>query len=459
MKSTIILIVSILQLFLLPTWKAAILRRGNPLAFNQAKTFFNYIRKSGVTQFANHYSRVKDVKTLKFLWGDELEYGIFAYNEDTKSYDIATCRGVDIQTSLEQLESKLSSLSYGNIWQPEYGSWMVETVPRGPYDGFASTLLSVERSMQLRRKRLHSALRPNEIAPSLTAFPMLGVRTTGLCGNITVTDSTSSSQAAVAAEEAALQANNSIAMSCYIRDDAINPHPRFTTLTKNIRLRRGKKVNINIPKEDSNEMIHMDAMAFGMGCCCLQITMQSSSDRESRFLHDQLAILSPFFLALSAATPILKGQLAATDTRWDTISQAVDDRTAAESGEVDITSGVALPDPELAGNGVKRLSKSRYSSVSRFIGRASSSEEADDLERLNDIDANFDAELYKYATSFPDIDQSLARHIAHLFTRDPLVIFEDAIYLDDQRALVRNYVLICSIYLDSNISLTCIGSF
>ena len=29
------------------------------------------------------------------------------------------------------------------------------------------------------------------------------------------------------------------------------------------------------------------------------------------------------------------------------------------------------------------------------------------------------------------IDESLASHIAHLFTRDPLVIFDDAIYLDD----------------------------
>jgi glutamate--cysteine ligase catalytic subunit len=440
MKSIILLAVIIFGV--LPVWKAAILRRGNPLAFNQAKQFFSSVRKSGVTQFASHYTRVKDVKTAKFLWGDELEYGIFAFNEDTKTYDIATCRGVDIQTELDQLESKLSGLSYGSLWQPEYGSWMVETVPRGPYDGFASTLLSVERSMQLRRKRLHSALRPNEIAPSLTAFPMLGVRATGLCGecnaNSTTSVSTNSSSqtSAVAAHEAALQSNNSVSLSCYIRDDAINPHPRFTTLTKNIRMRRGRKVDIKIPKEDSSGMIHMDAMAFGMGCCCLQITMQSSSDRESRFLHDQLAILSPFFLALSAATPILKGQLAGTDTRWETISQAVDDRTAVESGEVELSSGVAVPDPDLAGNGVKRLYKSRYSSVSRYIGKAASSEEAQDLERMNDIDANIDEDLYKYISSFPDIDESLAKHIAHLFTRDPLVIFDDAIALDDQRALV-----------------------
>ncbi len=44
-----------------------------------------------------------------------------------------------------------------------------------------------------------------------------------------------------------------------------------------------------------------------MGCCCLQITQQFSSELESRFMHDQLAILSPLFMSLSAASPIFKG--------------------------------------------------------------------------------------------------------------------------------------------------------
>jgi hypothetical protein len=33
--------------------------------------------------------------------------------------------------------------------------------------------------------------------------------------------------------------------------------------------------------------IHMDAMAFGMGCCCLQITFQAKDMDESRFMYDQ----------------------------------------------------------------------------------------------------------------------------------------------------------------------------
>ena len=79
----------------------------------------------------------------------------------------------------------------------------------------------------------------------------------------------------------------------YVPDYVINPHPRFAALTRNIRARRGEKVNIKIPlykdentpefsqdpsapsflppgyKFEEDKQIHMDCMAFGMGMCCL----------------------------------------------------------------------------------------------------------------------------------------------------------------------------------------------
>jgi hypothetical protein len=39
----------------------------------------------------------------------------------------------------------------------------VEAVPRDPYGGFVSDLLLVEKNMQLRRLRLHAALKDNEV--------------------------------------------------------------------------------------------------------------------------------------------------------------------------------------------------------------------------------------------------------------------------------------------------------
>lgn len=52
-------------------------------------------------------------------------------------------------------------------------------------------------------------------------------------------------------------------------------------------------------------------------------------------MYDQLAVLSPIMLALTAATPILKGRLVDTDVRWNTIATSVDDRTPAERGLLD----------------------------------------------------------------------------------------------------------------------------
>ena len=63
----------------------------------------------------------------------------------------------------------------------------------------------------------------------------------------------------------------------------------------------------------------MDAMAFGMGMACLQCTFSTKNVDQARFIHDQLHIFSPLFLALTAATPILKGKLSALDVRWKII--------------------------------------------------------------------------------------------------------------------------------------------
>ena len=46
-------------------------------------------------------------------------------------------------------------------------------------------------------------------------------------------------------------------------------------------------------QETLRAAVHMDAMAFGMGCCCLQITFQAKDVEESRFMYDQLAVMAP----------------------------------------------------------------------------------------------------------------------------------------------------------------------
>lgn len=206
------------------------------------------------------------------------------------------------------------------------------------------------------------------------------------------------------------------------------------------------------PTEQSTEMIeeveedletvrasiHMDAMAFGMGCCCLQITFQAKDMDESRFMYDQLAVMAPIMMALTASTPIMKGRIADTDARWGIISESVDDRTLAERGRPDPNA----PYDELAGKGQRRIYKSRYDSISTYIYQGSAFENANPsikndlanrvLNSYNDIPVPIDEDVYKELRD-AGIDPALSQHIAHLYIRDPLVIFDGAVEeLDDE---------------------------
>eukprot|EP01084_Bolivina_argentea_P205342 350806_1 len=289
----------------------------------------------------------------------------------------------------------------------------------------------------------------------MTNFPMLGVP--GSCFTTTFTPP-----------------GGPITDSEYVSDDIISPHPRFRTLTANIRARRGKKVNIRVPlfEDDATPEfkdnkgfprdVHMDAMAFGMGCCCLQLTFQGRDVAESRYMYDKLLVLSPIMLALSAATPIHRGRLVNTDVRWDVISASVDDRTPAEQGEVVVRENSSSI-PEMAGGGVIRQPKSRYGSASRFIysqqaadaanGEGSSANTVQvpehtrgdaskhnnntilEGEDFNDLNVPLNDDVLKLMTS-KNIDNTLARHISHIFSRDPLVLFEGCIEeIDDEREI------------------------
>merc|ERR1719311_1842469 len=106
--------------------------------------------------------------------------------------------------------------------------------------------------------------------------------------------------------------------------------------------RAARPVGAPVPESaaaaDEMAEVYMDAMAFGMGCCCLQVTFQAREVAESRHLYDQLAALTPMLLALTAATPYARGQLLDSDSRWDIISQSVDDRMPAERRGPDMVS-------------------------------------------------------------------------------------------------------------------------
>lgn len=310
-----------------------------------------------------------------------------------------------------------------NTWHPEWGAWMIEATPRLPYGKNTHDLLKLEESLSFRRARIQNMLPPGSGLCSLPAWPRMG--TPGFVDGFE-------------------QVQGDKSTSNYLPDFIINPHPRFGTLVQNIRRRRGKKVEIHVPVfidektnlklindslstlpnfkeiEDKSE-IYMDAMGFGMGCCCLQVTFQGRDLKESRYLYDQLSVLCPIFLSLSAGSPIFKGFLANTDVRWNVISQSVDCRTPKERGLVGL-------DTQNKQRGRMRIRKSRYSSVNLYI--SDSPLLKNKIQFYNDLETEMNQETYDTLIN-NGVDDILSRHIAHLFIRDPLVVFSDRIYVDD----------------------------
>ncbi|KAI0220754.1 glutamate--cysteine ligase [Massospora cicadina] len=407
-----------------------LLSLGTPLHWNDAKQHAHKVRKHGIQQFINIYHKLKNRKNDVLLWGDEVEYMMVAFDHENQKARLSL-RVNEILPRLqeEEVEAAKKSLSIPTAWRPEYGRYMLEGTPGSPYEGSIQDLLKVERNMKLRRQTARSHMRDNEAPLTLTSFPKLG------SGDFL---------------EPAHPAKGDASRSLFLPDEIINPHARFP-LNRNSerslptsRRRRGSKVAINIPiyhdintpkpfidpsipmdrglfPEDKEaaagaalpDHIYMDAMGFGMGCCCLQITFQASNILEARRLYDQLAPLSPIMLALTAAAPIFRGLLADIDCRWTVIAQSVDDRTPQERGKE------PLKDSRFV------INKSRYDSIDSYLSLDSTFK-----AEYNDLDLVYDREIYQTLRDH-DIDDQLARHISHLFIRDPLVVFEELLEQDD----------------------------
>eukprot|EP01022_Parablepharisma_sp_SALTPOND_P000259 TRINITY_DN1010_c0_g1_i3.p1 TRINITY_DN1010_c0_g1~~TRINITY_DN1010_c0_g1_i3.p1 ORF type:complete len:447 (-),score=37.23 TRINITY_DN1010_c0_g1_i3:47-1387(-) len=159
--------------------------------------------------------------------------------------------------------------------------------------------------------------------------------------------------------------------------------------------------------------IYMDSMAFGMGCCCLQLTYQAQTIDHARYLHDQLLAIAPILAALSASAPIYRGRLGDIDLRFNVISQSVDDRTVEERN----------PQSE------HYIPKPRYGHNSHYISNHDSVMSHHNDTTVLEVDPEHIRLLKETG-----VDDRLAYHIASLFVRDPLVVFEKGVEVDDQKS-------------------------
>ncbi|KAA8646486.1 glutamate--cysteine ligase [Aspergillus tanneri] len=412
-----------------------LLALGTALDWPQAKKRANQVRNWGIEQLLANWQRAKGKERDALLWGDEVEYLVVAVDDEAKKARLSLAQA-EILKSLAQDEALWKAgTSSGQHdgeepphFHPEFGRFMLEATPGRPWGIDFKDLLKVESNMKWRRVVAKSHMAPNEYPITLTTFPRLGTKDDYIRPYYPPSGPALRSQ--------------------FVPDEIANPHIRFPTLAANIRSRRGRKVELNVPvfkdkntpqpfkdptinynlhnwPEDDDvrngaakdDHVYMDAMAFGMGSCCLQITFQAKNMTEGRKLYDQLSPLGPILLALTAATPIYKGFLVDTDVRWNQISNAVDDRTREELGEVPLQ------------NDRWRIPKSRYASNSTYI-----SQDPRLRKEYLDPDLTVDEDIKKRLMD-DGMDELLATHFAHLFIRDPLVIFsEDLEKLDLNKA-------------------------
>ena len=362
------------------------------------------IKRYGILQAWNLYRTFKDLnkKQDELKWGEELEYEIVAMDKRDNGIKIHA-EGYQIVSDILQECNDIE----GFIFQPEFGSWMIEAVPDKPYKLYdANASFDALSSLMKRRKIINDkSFRSGVGITSFASFPNLGTK-----------DSFISLNEDLYNIENYMEHNN-FTKSDYILDEFTNPHPRFSTMLQSVRNRRGKKVDIQVPLYPDSETgvgkidgnispgnIYMDAQHFGMGWWCLQVTYEAKNVDHAKYLHDSFVPLGPIFGALSASAPIYKGQLSNWDYRWNIISASVDSRTDEEK------------DP----NSSNFVPKSRYSTINHYISDHPffSEDSLNDGKRLKINQEHY--ELLKNE----GMSDRLAYHFAALFVPDSLVIYK-----------------------------------
>ena len=395
---------------------------GRALEYDESKPFHKIIKDAFVKY------TIQTIQNEKFcrkpLFGTEFEFHKIKVNDNEKKVLLDLTGQNDVHNFGTKIKLNDTIISH------EYGGWMIEALPNKPLD-----ILDISHMSESIRKvyRELDDTFGNESILSFASFPIIS------CFDyFSVEDYYKGLKEE---EEEKLEEDkkenekedkkieiditqNPYSESQFLNDMIINRHPRFGCLTRNIRLRRGKKVEIKIPifkdkntitkptnEEPYPNYIYMDAMGFGMGNSSLQITLGACCLKSASHLYDQLIPFTAIFLALSSCSPFYKGKISDYDNRWSVISQSVDDRT----------------DEEKDVNNPKFIYKSRYSHVYSYISETSYCHDFNNDYKKFPINENYYNDFINNGFS-----KKLAMHFSNLLVRDPLVIFSEKINLSDE---------------------------
>ena len=371
-----------------------------PLTIDESQSIKRQLKRDGILQFLNLYKKFKDFenKDKVFKFGYEIELHLLKADTNTngeKNYKL----------QLQTKDYKKPNEDFNIV--DEYGAWMLEVIPSKPLDTYINGCGIYNQISNLNTKV--KQLVGDNIPFYGPNYPKFG------------TNSFKHSYS----EQYIEGVNNQFSDSKYLDDKIINPHCRFTGLTKNVRERRGENPQIIVPmfqdkKTQMNEVlpneklpgkIHLDAFSFGMGMNSIQETFATKNVDAARWMYDQFHVLTPMMLALSAATPVVKGKLSDWDTRWKLLEMGCDDRTEAER---------------------KNIAKSRYSTINYYI-----SNDKRNTKKYNNLKHTINKSIKKFMKNEAkkmdiEIDNKLLDHFSYLWVRDPLVVFPSRINISNE---------------------------
>ena len=144
---------------------------GETLSYEKSKQLFQEIKQNGLIQFLKLYQKfhLKKLANPPVLWGDEIEFHIINLNPKTKE--------AKIQCDISYVYKKFTEIAEKETQefeiQPEYGAWMLETVPNLPFK-YCCDLIPVIKNMAIRREVIQSILNENDMIFTIPVFPLLG---------------------------------------------------------------------------------------------------------------------------------------------------------------------------------------------------------------------------------------------------------------------------------------------
>jgi glutamate--cysteine ligase catalytic subunit len=208
-----------------------LLSKGTPLEWTETKQHTNLVHTQGIQEFLKIYQSFKTNRADAFKWGDEIEFTLIKFDHENKRAQLL----LKAEQLLNEFADEKDKLADSNVtFHPEYASYMIESTPSEPFNQNLAQAFDgqLEENMKMRRRLVEQKLDQDEHILSLTSFPRLG------CERFTYPD-----------QKPTPNDVNSVTRSLFYPDQAIfTGHPRFSTLSKNIRKRRkNTKVAIYLP--------------------------------------------------------------------------------------------------------------------------------------------------------------------------------------------------------------------